>query len=242
MCRGRRSPGARGCRRGRWRAGAHTGGPAAPGTRKNSTPGPATWSKRVGSPAVASPGWDRPGTGCPGTGWGPRRAAPSPTSSRPGCGCCSWASTRRCGRRRCRARPGNRFWAALHGAGCTDRRLGPSDGEALLAAGLGITNLVARATGGAHEVTAAELRAGRERLTRLVEGVQPRAVAVLGLSAYRTAFGCPHATVGRRPEPLGGEAVWPLPNPSGRAAGYQLPALVSAYAALRASLDADVAG
>lgn len=140
------------------------------------------------------------------------------------------------------ARPGNRFWAALHGAGFTDRRLGPSDGEALLAAGLGITNLVARATGGAHEVTAAELRAGRERLTRLVEGVQPRAVAVLGLSAYRTAFGCPHATVGRRPEPLGGEAVWPLPNPSGRAAGYQLPALVSAYAALRASLDADVAG
>jgi TDG/mug DNA glycosylase family protein len=140
------------------------------------------------------------------------------------------------------ARAGNRFWAALHGAGFTDRRLGPADGEALLAAGLGITNLVARATAGADELSAAELRAGRERLVGLVEQVRPRAVAVLGLSAYRTAFGCPRATVGRQPEPLAGAAVWALPNPSGRAAAYQLPALVSAYAALRASLDGARAG
>lgn len=134
------------------------------------------------------------------------------------------------------ARPGNRFWPALHAAGFSDRLLAAWEEHRLLRRGYGITNLVARATAGADELTADELAAGRRRLERLVRRHAPRWVAVLGLGAYRVAFGRPHAVVGGQPETLAGARLWVLPNPSGLNAHYQLPDLVREFAALRAAV------
>ncbi len=134
-------------------------------------------------------------------------------------------------------RPSNRLWTTLHEAGFTPRRLAPEDTDELLAAGIGISNLVARATARADELTADEIRAGVPRLSALVRRVRPRAVAVLGVSAYRVAFARPKAAVGRQPETLDGAMLWVLPNPSGLNAHYQQPALTAEYAALRAALD-----
>lgn len=134
------------------------------------------------------------------------------------------------------ARPGNRFWKALHVAGLTSREIDasagfdPADVEELHAAGIGITNLVARATRRADELTTDELRAGRERLESLVASVRPRVVAVAGVSAYRIAFGVPRARVGRQPGDLGGAELWVVPNPSGLNAHWTLWALAEAYA------------
>src|SRR6201997_5896 len=86
------------------------------------------------------------------------------------------------------ARPGNRFWPALHGAGFTPRQLDPSEQDLLAGYGLGITNLVARATAQASELTRAELRAGGERLAELAAERRPRFVAVAGVTAFRDAF------------------------------------------------------
>ncbi len=133
------------------------------------------------------------------------------------------------------ARPGNRFWPALHRAGFSDRLLSPWEERELLGLGYGITNLVARTTAGADELSREELIAGGRRLTRLVRRHTPRWVAVLGLGAYRTAFGRPAATVGPQAEPLAGARLWVLPNPSGLNAHYQLPDLVREFAALRAA-------
>jgi TDG/mug DNA glycosylase family protein len=138
------------------------------------------------------------------------------------------------------ARPGNRLWRTLHEAGLTERRLHPEETQAILAAGLGITNLVARATARADELAAAEIRAGVDPLRRLVRRCRrrwggPTRVAVLGVSAYRVAFDRPRATVGRQPEAFEGAALWVLPNPSGLNAHYQQPALTAAYAELRAA-------
>ena len=137
------------------------------------------------------------------------------------------------------ARPGNRLWRTLHQAGFSDRQLDPSEGEALLALGVGVTNLVARATARADELTDDEIRAGVVSLRRLVERWRPGWVAFLGLSAYRTGFGEPKAGVGPRPERFAGSRVWVLPNPSGLNAHYQQPALTQAYAELRAAVDAE---
>lgn len=131
------------------------------------------------------------------------------------------------------ARPGNRLWRTLHEAGFTDRRLHPSESDAIVGAGIGITNLVARATARADELTDDEIRAGVEPLRRLVRRTGPAYVAYLGISAYRVAFGVPRAVVGPQPEPFEGAGVWVLPNPSGLNAHYQQPALTAAYAALR---------
>lgn len=131
------------------------------------------------------------------------------------------------------ARPGNRFWPALHGAGFTPRRLLPAEQAELAGLGLGITNLVARATARADELTPAELVAGAERLRELVERVRPAWLAVVGITAYRTAFGAPAATIGRQPERLGATGLWVLPNPSGLNAHYQLPALTTEFTHLR---------
>ena len=132
------------------------------------------------------------------------------------------------------ARPSNRLWPTLHAAGFTTRRLEPHETGELLAAGIGITNLVARATARADELSAAELRAGVPALEALAERWRPAYVAFLGLSAYRVAYGRPRATVGEQPERVGPAGVWLLPNPSGLNASYQMPALVEAYAALHA--------
>ena len=134
------------------------------------------------------------------------------------------------------ARPGNRFWKALHLGGLTPRQLAPDEEDELLGLGLGITNLVERATAGAADLGPAELRAGGSRLAAKAAGLRPRVVAVLGVGAYRTAFDRPKAAVGPQPEPIGGSAAWLLPNPSGLNAHYQLPDLAEAFAALRGSL------
>lgn len=118
------------------------------------------------------------------------------------------------------AGPGNRLWPALALAGITTRRLAPAETAALLEAGVGITNLVARSTATAAELAPDELRAGRARLEALVARLAPGALAMLGLGAYRTAFGRRAAGLGRQEEPVAGVPVWVAPNPSGLQARY----------------------
>lgn len=131
------------------------------------------------------------------------------------------------------ATPGNRLWPALHASGWTPRRLQPWETTDVLAAGLGITNLVMRATARADELTDDELRAGLLRLEELAARVQPRFVAFLGLSSYRVATGERRAGVGEQGRTIGGARTWLLPNPSGLNASWQLPRLAEAYAELR---------
>lgn len=119
------------------------------------------------------------------------------------------------------ARPGNRFWKALHDGGFTDRVLRPSEQRALLEVGCGITNLVPRASASADELTRDELIEGGRSLAAKVRRHRPRWLAVLGLGAYRVAFGRPRAVVGPQEEPMAATRVWVLPNPSGLNAHYQ---------------------
>ncbi len=133
------------------------------------------------------------------------------------------------------ARPGNRFWPSLHGAGFTERLLSPFEDARLPAHCLGCTNVVEGATARADELGPAELRAGGARLAGRLRRYRPAWLAVLGLGAYRVAFDRPDATLGRQPERLGVTAVWVLPNPSGLNAHYQLPALVERFAEFRAA-------
>jgi TDG/mug DNA glycosylase family protein len=130
------------------------------------------------------------------------------------------------------ARPGNRFWRALHEAGLTPVLLTPDKQRDLLSYGLGVTNLVSRTTATAAELSADELRAGGRRLTDKVARFRPETVAFLGVSTYRMAFDRPKASIGRQAERLAGSEVWVLPNPSGLNAHYQLPELAAAYAEL----------
>ncbi|MCU1661911.1 MAG: double-stranded uracil-DNA glycosylase [Pseudonocardiales bacterium] len=133
------------------------------------------------------------------------------------------------------ARPGNRFWPALHGAGFTPRRLLPAEQGELRASGLGITNLVPRATARADELTVAELVAGGLRLRELVERHRPAWLAVVGITAYRRVFDAPHAVVGPQDERIGVTRIWALPNPSGLNAHWSLPAMVEEFARVRAA-------
>jgi TDG/mug DNA glycosylase family protein len=127
------------------------------------------------------------------------------------------------------ARPGNRFWPALHRAGFTPRLLHPSENRRLIELGYGLTNLVDRATAGAAELSNQEFLAGGKKLTAKVRRFRPSAVAFVGMGAYRAAFGRPTATLGLQPERLEGAAVWVLPSPSGLNANYQLPELVKLF-------------
>lgn len=131
------------------------------------------------------------------------------------------------------AHPGNRFWKALHRSGLTDEELSPEDEQLLLGYRLGITNMVRRTTATAAELTREELRRGAVTLERKVRRVSPKAVALLGLGAYRTAFGRSSAILGLQPECLGGRPVWVVPNPSGLQAHYGLERIVAELAALR---------
>lgn len=131
------------------------------------------------------------------------------------------------------ARPGNRFWPALHAAGFTPRLLRPAEQGELAAWGLGITNMAPRATARADELADAELVAGGVRLRELVAAVRPAWLAVVGITAYRTAFAAPRATVGAQDERLGATRVWVLPNPSGLNAHWQTPELTAEYTRLR---------
>jgi double-stranded uracil-DNA glycosylase len=135
------------------------------------------------------------------------------------------------------ARPGNRFWPALYRAGFTSRLVRPWEERLLLDEGLGITNLVARATAAAAELTPAELRAGRRRLERKVRRTRPRWVAVVGIGAYRTAFERPGAQIGRQAERIGPAGVWVLPNPSGLNANHQMAELTEIFRDLRVAVE-----
>jgi double-stranded uracil-DNA glycosylase len=132
------------------------------------------------------------------------------------------------------ARPGNRFWPAIHLAGFTPRRLRPEEDGELPRHGVGLTNLAPRPTRAASELTAAELRDGALVLDAFVRRWAPRLVAVLGVTAWRTAFGRPQARLGVQEDTIGGRPVWVLPNPSGLNAHHQLPDLVGLYGEARA--------
>ena len=133
------------------------------------------------------------------------------------------------------ARPGNRFWPALHAAGFTPRLLHPAEQKLLLKSGHGVTNLVNRATAAADELEPAEFVAGRARLAAKVRRYRPRLVAFLGVGAYCHGFGIKSTTIGKQPELFEGAPVWVLPNPSGLNANYQLPELVKLFRMLRAA-------
>ena len=130
------------------------------------------------------------------------------------------------------ARAGNRFWKLLRAGGFTESVLSPADQHILPELGIGITNLVARVTTAASELSSSELREGAAQLEARVEVLQPRSVAVLGLQAYRTAFRRPRATIGPQPELLGHALLWLLPNPSGLQARYQVPEMSEMYTSL----------
>lgn len=135
------------------------------------------------------------------------------------------------------AHPGNRFYPALLRAGIIDRPIDPAAGMTdadrhyLVARGIGITNLVRRATARADELTAAELREGGERLVATVHAAVPRVVAIAGITAYRQAFGVRTARAGRQSVPLAGADLWVVPNPSGLNAHESIDSLAEAYAA-----------
>jgi TDG/mug DNA glycosylase family protein len=135
------------------------------------------------------------------------------------------------------ARPGNRFWKALHGAGFTDRVLSPFEERELLRVGVGVTNLVPRTTATADELDDEELRRGARKLGRRLARYRPGIVAVLGIGAYRTGFGRRRAELGPQDDGLGSSRLWVLPNPSGLNAHYQLPALVERFAEVRRAAE-----
>jgi TDG/mug DNA glycosylase family protein len=140
------------------------------------------------------------------------------------------------------ARPGNRFWPALHQSGFTPTLLRPDEQSVLPSLGLGITNLVARASARAAELSTEELAAGGRRLRELTERVRPRWLAVVGVTAYRVAFAEPKAAIGRNERRLGDTRIWVLPNPSGLNAHWTLPAMAEEFGRLRAEAELPESG
>lgn len=138
------------------------------------------------------------------------------------------------------ARPGNRLWKTIHGAGFTDRLLTPQEDQTLLSWGYGMTNIVDRATARADELNQPELIAGRDSLTEKIHHYQPRYLAILGITAYRTAFQHKQARLGPQTLTIGQTRLWVLPNPSGLNAHYQLPDLQRLYQDLRLAVESDL--
>ncbi|MGW4076511.1 G/U mismatch-specific DNA glycosylase [Streptomyces asiaticus] len=146
------------------------------------------------------------------------------------------------------ARPGNLpqtpsgrcpLWPALHASGFTPRRLDPSEQSELVRYGLGITNVVARASARADELSDEEYREGGRILEEKVLRLRPRWLAVAGVTAYRVAFGDKKAKIGPQPRTIGETRIWALPNPSGLNAHWTLPAMAEEYGRLRAAAEAD---
>ena len=137
------------------------------------------------------------------------------------------------------ARPGNRFWPALHKAGFTSHQLSPIEERDLLKRGYGITNIVDFSTAAADELDAQELVKGGKRLTAKLKRYRPRIVAILGLKAFRLAFGQPQAGFGLQEQRIGSSRIWILPNPSGLNASYQLPALARMFRKVRTAAEKD---
>ncbi|MGV9696644.1 G/U mismatch-specific DNA glycosylase [Streptomyces sp. NPDC003470] len=137
------------------------------------------------------------------------------------------------------ARPGNRFWPVLHLSGFTPRQLKPSEQRELLSYGLGITNVVARASARADELTAEEYREGGRQLALKVARLRPRRLAVVGVTAYRAAFDARKAQVGPQERTIGGTRVWVLPNPSGLNAHWTAQTMAEEFARLRVAVEAE---
>lgn len=135
------------------------------------------------------------------------------------------------------ARPGNRFWPALFAAGFTDRLLSPFDEHELLALGFGVTNVVMRATATADQLSRAELTEGGKRLAAKIRRYQPEFLAVLGVGAYRAAFGNAKAIIGEQETTIGKTRVWVLPNPSGLNAHYQPKDLARLFRELKDAVE-----
>jgi TDG/mug DNA glycosylase family protein len=140
------------------------------------------------------------------------------------------------------ARPGNRFWPALHRSGFTPRQFRPDEQDQLLALGLGITNVAPRATARAAELSPAELREGARELQHKMARLRPEWLAVLGVTVYRTAFGHPGAIVGPQAATVGRTRLWVLPNPSGLNAHWTPAALAGEFARLRAQASGSPGG
>lgn len=134
-------------------------------------------------------------------------------------------------------RPGNRFWPALHQAGFTPRLLDPSEERELLRWGYGITNIVPVATATASELTLEQLQAGARTLKRKVRQCRPKFLAVVGIDAYRKAFGRPKASSGLQSDTIGTTRLWLLPNPSGLNAHYQAADFVRVFQELREATE-----
>ncbi|MEU8651785.1 G/U mismatch-specific DNA glycosylase [Streptomyces sp. NPDC048737] len=135
------------------------------------------------------------------------------------------------------ARPGNRFWPVLHLSGFTPRLLKPAEQRELLSYGLGITNVVARASARADELTAEEYREGGRLLREKVLRLEPRLLAVVGVTAYRVAFDDRTAKVGPQERTIGDTRVWVLPNPSGLNAHWTTSTMAQEYARLRVAAE-----
>ncbi|MFD5254489.1 G/U mismatch-specific DNA glycosylase [Streptomyces bobili] len=135
------------------------------------------------------------------------------------------------------ARPGNRFWPVLHLSGFTPRLLKPAEQGELLSYGLGITNVVARASARADELTAEEYREGGRLLREKVVRLAPRWLAVVGVTAYRVAFDDRTARVGPQERVIGGTRVWVLPNPSGLNAHWTAATMAEEFARLRVAAE-----
>lgn len=137
------------------------------------------------------------------------------------------------------ARPGNRFWPALYAAGFTERLLSPFEERLLLKSGYGITNMVRRATASADELSAEEFIEGGRQLEAKAKRYRPKYIAVLGVGAYRSAFGHPKAKLGLQDETMSGARIWVLPNPSGLNAHYQPKDLARLFQELRCAVEAE---
>ncbi|MGY0055792.1 G/U mismatch-specific DNA glycosylase [Streptomyces sp. LZ34] len=137
------------------------------------------------------------------------------------------------------ARPGNRFWPVLHASGFTPRRLQPSEQHELLSYGLGITNVAARATARADELSDEEYREGGRILAEKVARLHPRWLAVAGVTAYRVAFGDKRAQIGPQELTIGTTRIWALPNPSGLNAHWTLATMAEEFGRLRTAAYAD---
>ncbi|MFD5386180.1 G/U mismatch-specific DNA glycosylase [Stenotrophomonas sp. NPDC087984] len=137
------------------------------------------------------------------------------------------------------ARPGNRFWPTLHASGFTPRQLHPSEQSELVRYGLGITNVVARASARADELSDQEYREGGRILEEKVLRLRPRWLAVAGVTAYRVAFGDKKAKIGPQTRTIGDTRIWALPNPSGLNAHWTLTTMAEEYGRLRTAAEAD---
>ncbi|MET9383216.1 G/U mismatch-specific DNA glycosylase [Streptomyces sp. NPDC002928] len=136
------------------------------------------------------------------------------------------------------ARPGNRFWPVLHLSGFTPRLMKPAEQGELLSHGLGITNVVARATARADELGTEEYREGGRLLAGKVTRLRPRWLAVVGVTAYRAAFDDRKAQVGAQERVIGDTRVWVLPNPSGLNAHWTAATMAEEFARLREAAKA----